>query len=439
MTSEFEAFFQSAQAGGDAEPGKPPIRTRIRPDDWEPEPEALAAGRGTIGSVLLGTHESNSAGWHALRASRLGGSEAAAIVGLSKWATPYTLWHRKAQAMHGHPELPEEDISDSPMIEWGNRLEEVVGNKLAENHPELGFQHQPGTYAHVERPWQLANPDMLGMTEDAAEFIGVEAPGGEPRPVIGEIKTAAYGHAWGPDGTDEIPLYYRCQCIWYMDVMGAEYAILCVLIGGNDYREYKIPFDLADALYLRGHGDAFMKSVRDGIEPPINGAFVDKDAVEAMWEPAVTGGDVQISPELAISYAMAVRDEKAAKANKATMVARIEAELRTERRAMLGATPIAARTNGAHGVYLRPDGKISALLTAAEHQAAPGLPSQETPDLPLWVRKAHMEFAVQLEWLTENAKRPEDIVAIVSMFGRFMTKTQKNALRKLWLERTGQA
>jgi len=426
--SEFDAFFDAAIAAPEA-PAKPEIRTRIRPDDWEPEPEALAAGRGTVGTVLLGKHEPNSPAWDYLRATRLGGSEVAAVVGLSKWATPYSLWHRKAGMRHGHPLLPEEDIGDSPMIEWGNRLEEVVGEKLIENHPDLSLVASPGTFAHVERDWQLANPDLLGDDPDLPDTDG------QPRPVIGEVKTAAYGHAWGADGTDEIPLYYRCQCQWYMDVMGAEYAILCVLIGGNDYREYKIPFDLADALYLRSHGEAFMKSVRDGVEPPVTGGFVDKDAVQAMWEPALEGGDVQIPREVALAYARAVAAEKAAKIEKATWVAKIESLLKGDRRAMLNATPVAARTNGPHGIYLRPDAKLSAIATAASLEAAPGLPSAITPDIPPWVRQAHMDFEVQLTWLVENVQTAEDCVAIVRMLGRFMTKTQKNNLRKLWKEK----
>ena len=50
----------------------------------------------TLGTaVLLGAAKDNSPEWDAMRAGRLGGSEIAAVIGLSKWESRFSLWHRK--------------------------------------------------------------------------------------------------------------------------------------------------------------------------------------------------------------------------------------------------------------------------------------------------------------------------------------------------------
>lgn len=67
-----------------------------------------------------------------------------------------------------------------------------------------------------------------------------------------ECKTAnAYlAKLWG-ENDDEIPDYYMTQCQWYMGITGAEICHLAVLIGGQDFRTYRILFDqeLFDMLF----------------------------------------------------------------------------------------------------------------------------------------------------------------------------------------------
>jgi hypothetical protein len=46
-------------------------------------------------------------------------------------------------------------------MEWGNRLEDVIIDKFADEHPEYVLLRDVGSWAHNERPWQKANPDFL--------------------------------------------------------------------------------------------------------------------------------------------------------------------------------------------------------------------------------------------------------------------------------------
>ena len=58
--------------------------------------------------------------WLEVRKSGIGGSEVAAICGLSKWESAYTLWLRKTG------QVEDKDLSGNEAVEWGNRLEPVV-------------------------------------------------------------------------------------------------------------------------------------------------------------------------------------------------------------------------------------------------------------------------------------------------------------------------
>lgn len=299
--------------------GTPRVRqTRIRPEGWEPP---AGASRGGGHPQWVGVFEAGSPAWHAARKNGLGGSEIAGAIGISKWLSPFKLWHEKQS------HLPPED--PGAPAEWGTRQEPIVLAKFQENHPELRVMPS-GTFCHSLRPWQLANPDGL-----AADQTVVEA------------KTALYDYAWGPDGSDEIPLYYRAQVTWYMDVMGVDVAWVCVLIGGFDYREYEIAYDLADALYLREQGQAFMKSLVDGVEPPIaehTEAFAETQSAMEHLHPDIDDRlDVQVDPELAARYEAAERLMRGAKEAKALAAAEMIRAMGRARRAKVGEQVVATR------------------------------------------------------------------------------------------------
>ncbi|MEV5819233.1 lambda-exonuclease family protein [Micromonospora haikouensis] len=185
--------------------------------------------------------DANSAQWLAARRSGLGGSDVAAILGISKYAGPTKVYYDKLGV------LPDED---NAAMEWGRRLESAVRGKFADEHPEMHVTDGPGLVAHPGRPWQLATIDG----------IAAECPDGEPLAIV-EVKTgSANSDEWGDEQTDEVPLPYVCQTTWYMDVYGLPLAYLCVLLDGRDYREYVIEYDAELASKLRAHCWAFWQN-----------------------------------------------------------------------------------------------------------------------------------------------------------------------------------
>lgn len=208
-----------------------------------------------MSAVLLGQAEPHSPGWHALRADGIGGSEIAAVVGLSRWVSPFALWHRKRGNIAPQPQ--------SEPMEWGTRLEPAITQKFVDEHPDWTVTATPGTYAHPDRPWQRCNPDGL---------VGDDA--------LLEVKTV---NAYADDFTkDEVPVYYACQVQWQLDIFGLDRCYAAVLIGGNTYREYVIEANAEDQAFLRDAAERFWASIQADEQPPLDATDHTYEAVREL-------------------------------------------------------------------------------------------------------------------------------------------------------------
>jgi putative phage-type endonuclease len=246
-------------------------------------------------ATLLGTFEPNTEPWYELRAGGIGSSEIAAIIGLSPYFSAYRLWHFKAGNVEPQPV--------SPQMEWGHRLEPLIADKFAENHPDLTIE-TTGTWCSSERPWQRANPDRL-LWSDAAEFDSYL-----------ECKSASafVADQWGPSGSDRVPPGYRAQVIWQGDVLGLSSAWCAVLLGGSDYREYHLTWEADEAEFLREAGRVFWESIAAGEPPPIDGSDSTYSVVRELHPDIDPGASVEIPPALFVPWeqAKAVIDEQEA-------------------------------------------------------------------------------------------------------------------------------
>lgn len=180
--------------------------------------------------------------WLKLRQIGIGGSDVAALLGLSKWRTPLDVYNSKI-------EEPEE--TDNASMEWGRRLEPVIRQKYAE---AVGMDVTvPGVmYQHPEYEFMIADVD--GIREDGR---------------IVEIKTARTQQGWGEEGTDEIPDYYKTQVQHYMTVLGATSCDVAVLIGASDFRIYTVESDPElESLLIESEADFWHNHVEAQLPPP---------------------------------------------------------------------------------------------------------------------------------------------------------------------------
>lgn len=180
-------------------------------------------------TYFRGTEDEIREQWLAERRKGIGGSDAAAILGLSKYATPYTVWLEKTGRM-----IPE-DVSSKDAVYWGNVLEDVVAKEYAKRHPEQTVRRKNAILRSNDRPWMQASLDRIVTDEDGK------------RGVL-EIKTAGAFRA--EDWEEGIPEYYLPQCIHYLAVTGFEFFCVACLIGGQRYVEYRYERDEEDVAFI---------------------------------------------------------------------------------------------------------------------------------------------------------------------------------------------
>jgi putative phage-type endonuclease len=186
----------------------------------------------------------NHGEWLAQRRRGLGGSDIAAIVGISPFRKAIDVYlDKKGLAPH---------LNETPSMHWGHRLEGVIADEYA---ALTGYRVEPGV--HLERGCMVGNTDR--MVPDAGRIL--------------EVKTASPFAAkdWGIAGTDAIPDYYLTQVQWYLGLLSAdEYvgADIPVLIGGNDFRVYHVERNDELIAELQAIGQEWWARFIEGNETP---------------------------------------------------------------------------------------------------------------------------------------------------------------------------
>ena len=154
------------------------------------------------------------------RGEIIGGSDIAAILGLSKWTTPQQLLQRKAL---------EESIKVNEPMFWGTRLESAIADVYEERYCDKEHSlfdpvkdwdrgHQ---VRHPDHPWLAASPDRLLIKGDFGEIVG-----GLEIKNIGTFSKKSW--------KESVPVYYQTQAQTYMMVFGLPSWEFYVLCGGND-------------------------------------------------------------------------------------------------------------------------------------------------------------------------------------------------------------
>ena len=155
--------------------------------------------------TTFGSHEE----WLQHR-TRIGGSDAASIIGLNPWRTNVQLWELKTGRRQ------QEDISDKPYVRYGNEAEQPLRYLFALDFPEYNVFYKDGNMWRNDRfPWAHASLD--GWLEDENGRKGIL-----------EIKTSDISSGikaaeW--DG-DKIPDNYYVQVMHYLMVTEFDFVVL---------------------------------------------------------------------------------------------------------------------------------------------------------------------------------------------------------------------
>jgi len=157
------------------------------------------------------------------RATYLGGSDVAAILGISPWKTPLDVYLDKIEGSK-----PITEPGKLKILERGKRLEPYVLDMLcAEKKVELIGRNN--RYIHGEFGFLAAEIDA-----ETSDGRNVEA------------KTTADFYdrkQWGEEHSDSIPVYYTAQCMHGMMIKPAESCLMPVMLGIDDFRVYEVKRD----------------------------------------------------------------------------------------------------------------------------------------------------------------------------------------------------
>ncbi len=166
--------------------------------------------------VLVESAELSRDEWLSYRRRGIGGSDAAAILGISPYRTAVDLYYDKL-------DLPvDDDEGNWVAMEMGTLLEDLVARIFAQK-TGLHIYRRKCMFQHPEHPWMLADLDYL-----------VDLPDGTT--AILEIKTTNYNarDKWEHDGREIVPVYYETQGRHYMAVMNLNRVYYCCLYGNNE-------------------------------------------------------------------------------------------------------------------------------------------------------------------------------------------------------------
>lgn len=158
--------------------------------------------------------------WEAERLNSLGASEAAAVLGISQWDTPLSIYRVKLG-------LPRD--FDPVLAFIGHASESIIADWVERFSPEAGVKLEPAFMARsVEWPWLHASFDRV--SHDAFGRL-----------LTWQFKTAHQytGHHWDEGVPDDIRVQVQAE----MAVAGTDEARVVVWIGGREFRLFREPRD----------------------------------------------------------------------------------------------------------------------------------------------------------------------------------------------------
>lgn len=291
--------------------------------------------------------------WLAARRLGIGASEIAAVMGISPWDSPFSTWWKKRNGW---------ETEANEQMSTGTFLEPTIAAWFEEyGDPNENLTISPaGLYAHPERPWQLATPDRLISTVCATcegsgwrdgpeagypyfECFVCEATGDGPLSALLECKWVAQSwDGWGEEGTDDVPVNYRAQAMWQLDVMGVDEVFVCAL-GPGGFRVYRIRRDEKDLIGMREQGRRFMVSLAADEPPDVDDHSATLPILKRLHAD-IEDREQEIPARIAEGWQRAKRHTALAKRVTDRYTAQLRAELGTAKTAVLAGQRFAART-----------------------------------------------------------------------------------------------
>jgi len=184
--------------------------------------------------------------WLAQRRKSIGGSDAAAIIGLNPYASAYSVWADKLG------KVPEKEENEA--MRQGRELEDYVAKRFTEKTGKK-VRRENHFLINLSYPFAHANVDRMVIGEDA----GLECK-----------TTATLNLKQFKNG--EYPAQYYVQCVHYMAVTGCKKWYLAVLVLGKGFYVFEIERDEEEISALMKSEAEFWQLVRTKTPPMADGS-----------------------------------------------------------------------------------------------------------------------------------------------------------------------
>ena len=199
--------------------------------------------------------------WLKLRRRGIGGSDAAAIVGLDRYRSPFDVY---ADKLGLRPEIP-----DNEAMRQGRDLEDYVAQRFMEATGKK-VRRRNAILQHPEHTFMTANIDRWVVGENA----GLECK-----------TTSVLNRAKFSQG--EFPPNYYVQCMHYMAVTGAERWYLAVLVLNKAFHVFTIERDEAEIQALiAAEKDFWENHVLKQIPPTPDGSESTSEIIKQLFPEA---------------------------------------------------------------------------------------------------------------------------------------------------------
>lgn len=218
-------------------------------------------------------------------------SKVAAILGLSRWESPYRLWHRMKGIV---PPEPPKDAFD-----LGHDIEPFAANRWRRSNP--GWLLSPGEVQFVVDPEHFGFPAVVTL-----DFRAVR---GRSRRVL-QVKLARDQYdleKWGDDLSGDLPADYFAQVLAEMLFTGWTEHPGHLLALGPTYREriYQVEYNAdarEEAAWMIGECRKFYESLSGDEPPPLDDSIPTYDCIRQL-HPEIDGTTVELDADEAIAYA----------------------------------------------------------------------------------------------------------------------------------------
>lgn len=245
------------------------------------------------------------------RTTYIGGSDVAAILGLSPWTTAFQLYQKKIG------EFAEEVTPAKQRIfERGHRWEPIVVEMLVDELRDRG--HDVEIIARNQRYQDQEHPFLAAEIDLELRVDGEE--------VNGEAKTVSpfAVKAWGEEGTDEVPIYYAAQVMHGLMIKPRRRAVIAALTGFDEKpRVHWIERDDETIAGIRAREVAFWERVQNRVPPEPT------DPEDVKWLYQRDGGTaVQASSDI-IEMCQHLKDMKASAKTQEGQIELLAARIKT--------------------------------------------------------------------------------------------------------------